>query len=45
MSYLKQIVRRLLGRPAIKSKEELQQEKFNDLMDAMKDFEEMYKKH
>ncbi|MDI2594111.1 hypothetical protein POF45_22150 [Pseudomonas sp. 681] len=45
MNQLKQMFRKLLGLPAIKAKEELQQEQFDNLMDAMKDFEDMYKKH
>ncbi|MBJ2318109.1 hypothetical protein [Pseudomonas lactis] len=44
MKRLKLMLRKLLRLPATKSKDDLQKEQFDNLMDAMKDFEDMYKK-
>lgn len=44
MKRLKLMLRKLLRLPATKSKGDLQKEQFDNLMNAMKDFEDMYKK-
>lgn len=45
MTRLKLMLRKLLRLPATKSKDDLQKERFDNLIDSMKDFEEMHKKH
>lgn len=41
---LKTLMYKLAGKPTPKTQKQIQEEKFEMVMDAMKDFEEMYKR-